>query len=59
MKKIPVTVNFVCDARALDALRETAEADARSVSSLLRKIIHDWYAAREPVQRRKREASHA
>jgi hypothetical protein len=56
MKRRPCTVNFVCDLRAHDALRETAEADSRSVSSLIRKIIQTWFEEREPVQHhRKRQ----
>jgi hypothetical protein len=43
MKPTQTTVHFVCAVRTHDALRETAEADARSVSSLIRKIIQDWY----------------
>jgi hypothetical protein len=46
MKKIPVSVNFVTSASIHDALRETAEAEERSVSNLIRKIISDWYAER-------------
>jgi hypothetical protein len=51
-----VTTNVMLDARAHDALRKTAEADARSVSSLVRKIIADWYAQQPmPPQQRRRE----
>jgi hypothetical protein len=55
MKRIPVTVNFVTDARTHDALRETAEADSRSVSSLIRMIIQRWYDER--AKQRKCEAA--
>jgi hypothetical protein len=61
MKPTQTTVHFVCAVRTHDALRETAEADARSVSSLIRKIIQDWYdqQGRSPFERRasKREAA--
>jgi hypothetical protein len=45
-----VSVNVVIDTKAHDALRKTAEADARSVSSLLRLIIQDWYDGRTPCR---------
>ena len=45
-----VTTNVMLDARAHDALRKTAEADARSVSSLVRKIIADWYAHKKMIK---------
>jgi hypothetical protein len=61
MKRTQSSVNFQTDAVIHDMLRETAEAEARSVSSLVRKIIADWYAERTPPrQHRKRpEASTA
>jgi hypothetical protein len=59
MKKTPVSVNFVTDVTIHDALRETAEAEARSVSSLIRLIIRDWYAQRKPPRRLRSERTEA
>jgi hypothetical protein len=55
MKRTQSAVFFQTDLTIHDALRETAEAEARSVSSLVRKIVADWYSARTPPrQHRKR-----
>jgi predicted SpoU family rRNA methylase len=55
MKTKRITTNVMLDAKAFEALRKTAEADARSVSSLVRLIIANWYAERAPQQQRRRE----
>jgi hypothetical protein len=57
MKRTPITINFVADTRLRDNLREAAETDARSVSSLIRKIIQDWDDGRRSAAQRRREAS--
>jgi hypothetical protein len=61
MKRTPVTINFVADTRMHNDLREAAEADERSVSSLVRLAVRAWLdgPSRPPPQRSKREASAA
>jgi hypothetical protein len=56
MKRTQSWVGFQTDAAIHDALRETAEAEARSVSSLIRKIINDWYAERPPQRQHRKRA---
>jgi hypothetical protein len=55
------SVNMMIDVEACEALRKTAEADARSVSSLVRLIVRDWLASRKlvPPQQRRREKRQA
>jgi hypothetical protein len=59
MKRVLTSVNFQTDAAMHDALRKAARAEVRTVSSLVRKIVADWFADRgqtfTPRQQRRRE----
>jgi hypothetical protein len=54
MKRTQTWVGFQTSAATHDALREIAEVEARSVSSLIRKIIADWLADRTPQRQHRR-----
>jgi hypothetical protein len=59
MKKTSSWIGFQSDAVTHDRLRQVAEDEARSVSSLIRKIVADYFAERgqvpAPRQHRRRE----